>query len=107
MHIEDNKDTQEIIRTLLEKYARVSTANNLNEAQEMLKKDKYNLIILDLFLPDGNGADILPLISKYHAPVLVFSDTKINEDCSKYVSQALLKSNSSNEILVNTIQNLL
>ncbi|MCW8417466.1 response regulator [Fluoribacter dumoffii] len=107
LHIEDNKDTQEIIRTLLEKYARVSTANNLNEAQEMLKKDKYNLIILDLFLPDGNGADILPLISKYHAPVLVFSDTKINEDCSKYVSQALLKSNSSNEILVNTIQNLL
>jgi signal transduction histidine kinase/NO-binding membrane sensor protein with MHYT domain/DNA-binding response OmpR family regulator len=107
LHIEDNKDTQEIVETLLEKHANISTANNLHEAKEMLEKDKYNLVILDLLLPDGNGAEILPLISKYHAPVVVFSDTKLNEDFSKFVSQALLKSSSSNEILLNTIKNLL
>ncbi|MCE0722438.1 MHYT domain-containing protein [Legionella resiliens] len=107
LHVEDNKDTQAIVGTLLEKHAIISNANNLHEAKEMLEKDKYNLIILDLLLPDGNGAEILPLISKYHAPVVVFSDTKLNEDYSKFVSQALLKSNSSNEILLNTIKNLL
>ncbi|QMT59020.1 MHYT domain-containing protein [Legionella sp. PC997] len=107
LHIEDNKDTQEIVETLLEKHANISTANNLQEAKQMLEKDKYSLVILDLLLPDGNGAEILPLISKYHAPVVVFSDTKLNEDFSKFVSQALLKSNSSNEILLNTIKNLL
>lgn len=107
LHVEDNKDTQKILEVLLEKHANVTTANNLHEAKKMLEKEKYNLVILDLLLPDGNGADILPLISKYHAPVLVFSDTKLNEDYSKYVSQALLKSSSSNEILLNTIQNLI
>ncbi|KTD14578.1 sensory box histidine kinase/response regulator [Legionella gratiana] len=107
LHVEDNKDTQEIVEALLEKHAKVSTANNLKEAKELLKKDKYNLIILDLLLPDGNGIEILPTISKYHAPVLVFSDTKLNKDYSKFVSQALLKSNSSNEILLNTIKKLL
>lgn len=107
LHVEDNKDTQEIIEVLLEKHAKVSTANNLNEAKEMLQKNKYNLIILDLLLPDGNGIEILPTISKYHAPVLVFSETKLNKDYSKFVSQALLKSNSSNEILLNTIKSLL
>ena len=107
LHVEDNKDTQKILEMLLEKHARVSTANNLHEAKKMLEKEKYNLVILDLLLPDGNGADILPLISKYHAPVLVFSDTQLNEDYSKYVSQALLKSSSSNDILLNTIKNLL
>ncbi len=107
LHVEDNKDTQEIVEALLEKHAKVTTANNLKEAKEMLKKDKYNLIILDLLLPDGNGIEILPMISKYHAPVLVFSDTNLNKDYSRFVSQALLKSNSSNEILLNTIKKLL
>ncbi len=107
LHVEDNKDTQEIVEALLEKYAKVTTANNLKEAKEMLKKDKYNLVILDLLLPDGNGLEILPMISKYHAPVLVFSDTNLNQDYSKFVSQALLKSNSSNEILLDTIKKLL
>ncbi len=107
LHIEDNKDTQEIVEVLLEKHAKVTTANNLKEAKEMLKKDKYNLIILDLLLPDGNGIEILPMISKYHAPVLVFSDTNLNKDYSKFVSQALLKSSSSNENLLNTIKKLL
>ncbi|MGL5743036.1 MAG: response regulator [Legionella sp.] len=92
---------------LLEKHAVVSTANNFHEAKEMLAKNKYNLIILDLLLPDGNGIEILPLISKYHAPVLVFSATDLNKDYSKYVSQALSKSSSSNEILLNTIRRLL
>lgn len=38
LHVEDNKDTQEIVEALLEKYAKVTTANNLKEAKEMLKK---------------------------------------------------------------------
>lgn len=107
LHVEDNKDTQEIVEVLLEKHATVSTANNLHEAREMLEKNKYSLIILDLLLPDGNGVEILPLLSKYHSPVLVYSETKLNEQYSKFVSQALLKSTSSNETLLNAINNLL
>jgi NO-binding membrane sensor protein with MHYT domain/signal transduction histidine kinase/DNA-binding response OmpR family regulator len=107
LHVEDNKDTQEIVEVLLGKHATVSTANNLHEAREMLEKDKYNLVILDLLLPDGNGIEILPLLSKHHSPVLVYSETKLNEQYSKFVSQALLKSNSSNETLLNAIKNLL
>lgn len=107
LHIEDNKDTQNIVELLLEKHAIISTANNLTEAKALLEHNSYHLVILDLLLPDGNGMDILPLLSKYHAPVLVFSEMELNKDYSKFVSQALLKSNSSNEILLNTIKTLL
>lgn len=107
LHIEDNKDTQHIVSTLLESHASVSVAGSLYQAKEMLEKSNYDLIILDLVLPDGNGAEILPLLVQYHVPVLVFSDMQFNKDYSHYVSEVLMKSSSSNEMLLDTIKNLL
>lgn len=107
LHIEDNKDTQHVVGALLEEYAQVSSAANLHQAKAMLTTNTYDLIILDLLLPDGNGIEILPLLAQHQSPVLVFSDMQLNDKYAKYVSQALIKSNSSNEILLNTIIHLL
>ncbi len=107
LHIEDNIDVQHVVGTLLEQHACVTTANNLYQAKNMLENNNYDLIILDLLLPDGNGIEILPLLAQNKSPVLVFSDIKLNDDYAKYVSQALIKSNSSNEILLNNIMHLL
>ena len=73
----------------------------------MLEKSDYDLVILDLLLPDGNGSEILPLLAKHRVPVIVFSNTHLNENFAQYVSKALVKSNSTNETLLNTIMNLL
>jgi len=107
LHIEDNVDMQHVVGILLEKQAIVDTANTLQKAKEMLEEKNYDLVILDLVLPDGNGIEILPLLAKYRYPVLVFSNMQLNDDYAKYVSQALIKSNSSNDMLLNTITNLL
>lgn len=107
LHIEDNVDMQHVVSAILEKHASVITANNLVQAKKLLETNKYDLIILDLLLPDGNGIEILPLLSQYKIPVLVFSDMQLNDDYAKFVSQALIKSNSSNETLLNTIMNLI
>ncbi|CEG56918.1 MHYT domain-containing protein [Legionella fallonii] len=107
LHIEDNEDTQIVVATLLEDEANVLTVNSIQQAKEMLAQQKFDLFILDLMLPDGNGIEILPLLAQYHSPVLVFSDMKFNEDYAKYISQALMKSTSTNEMLLNTIMHLL
>ncbi|MDP3267889.1 MAG: MHYT domain-containing protein [Legionella sp.] len=107
LHIEDNVDTQHVVSVLLEQYAKVSIASTLHEAKEMLEKKQYDLIILDLLLPDGNGIEILPLLALHKVPVLVFSNMQLSNDYEKFVSQSLIKSNSSNETLVNTIVHLL
>lgn len=107
LHIEDNTDIQQVVGMMLDQYAIVSTANNLHQARDMLEKNCYDLFILDLVLPDGNGIDILPLLAQYHSPVLVFSDMQLNKQHAHYVSQALMKSSSSNETLLNTILHLL
>ncbi|MFA5960942.1 MAG: MHYT domain-containing protein [Tatlockia sp.] len=107
LHIEDNVDTQHIVGTLLEKYAEVESASSLEKAKSMLEHGAYDLIILDLLLPDGNGIEILPFLAKYKLPVLVFSNTELNKEYSQYVSHALLKSSSSNEMLLQSIMALL
>ncbi len=38
-------------------------ANNLEEADILFKNDRFDLILLDLELPDGNGLDLMPAIS--------------------------------------------
>ncbi|MDA9271812.1 ATP-binding protein [bacterium] len=107
LHIEDNADMQHVVGVLLEKFAVVNTANTLQQAKEKLAEKDYDLVILDLVLPDGNGIEILPLLAKYRLPVLVFSNMKLNDEYAKYVSQSLIKSKSSNETLLNTIKSLL
>ena len=97
LHIEDNVDMQDVVGILLEKRAIVDAANTLQQAKKMLEEKNYDLVILDLLLPDGNGIEILPLLAKYRVPVLVFSNMQLNDDYAKFVSQALIKSNSSNE----------
>lgn len=107
LHVEDNPDTQHVVKLLLEKHANLYSADNLQKAKEMLTKRSYDLIILDLMLPDGNGVELLPLLAEYKTPVLVFSDMQLSNQYAQYVSQALIKSNSTNEKLLNTIIKLI
>ncbi|STY31308.1 sensory box histidine kinase/response regulator [Legionella wadsworthii] len=107
LHIEDNIEQQHILSVLLNNNANITTANNLRQAKDLLQQQRYDLVILDLLLPDGNGMEILPWLAKYHFPVLVLSNLELSQEYSKYVSQALIKSKSSNEVLLKTITNLL
>ena len=40
----------------------VSIANTLNESRNLIRTNEYDLVLLDLDLPDGNGLDELPHI---------------------------------------------
>ena len=50
-------------------------AENGKQVFDLLKKNEYDLLILDLSLPDMNGAEILKKLkhSKYKIPVLILS----------------------------------
>lgn len=107
LHIEDNPDQQHVISLLLKEQAEVTTASNLQQAKDQLNQQRFDLVILDLLLPDGNGMEILPWLAKYQFPVLVLSNLELSQNYAKYVSDVLVKSRSSNELLLKTITNLL
>lgn len=55
--VEDAKDYQILVKETLSKIATVRIASTLQEARSELSREKFDLMILDLQLPDGNGME--------------------------------------------------
>ena len=76
LFIEDNLRLSELIEKNLETdMFIVDVANTLEDAQNNLASYNYDLIILDLNLPDGSGEDFLIKIrkKKYKIPVIILT----------------------------------
>ncbi|MDP4029122.1 MAG: PAS domain S-box protein [Gallionella sp.] len=109
LHIEDDPDVFHVVSEVASKMADMEQARNLAEARQMLAKCHYDLVILDLELPDGSGKELLPLLKGAlpPIPVLVFSAYEIGQAEAKEVSAALVKSRTDNEQLRTTIKRLI
>ena len=56
--------TKSIAETLRLKRYSVSTAESLAKAERLLKRDTFDLVLLDVNLPDGKGTDLLERLSR-------------------------------------------
>lgn len=110
LHVEDDLDLNRILRSLLPKDIEVTSALNLQDAREALTNDQFDLIVLDVILPDGSGLDLLPILhSEKHAntPTLLFSGQDVDRQVSHQVAGALVKSRTSNSELLTMINSLI
>lgn len=77
--IDDEKELTDIVTELLKRdhYAQVDIAGSCSEAKEKLQKQHYDLILLDVMLPDGNGFEFYAQMKEtgclYDAPVIFLS----------------------------------
>ena len=87
--IEDSKIINNIIKKELTKLGfNISQAFTLQEAKENIQEKKFQLIILDLHLPDGEGSELIANIqslTKTKVVVLTSSqDTELREELFQY-----------------------
>lgn len=108
LHVEDDADILQVVATLLSGQALVVPAHNLAEAREKLDRQHFDLVILDISLPDGSGLDLLPLLSASMPamPALIFSAQEVESGMAHEITSALVKSRTSNEKLLETIRTL-
>ncbi len=108
LHIEDNSDLIEMMSGLLANKAVVIHAESVQSAKEKIASETFDLIILDIGLPDGSGLDLIPLINekKPLVPIIIFSAQVVEADIINQVDAALVKSKISNEELVDVIKKL-
>jgi len=108
LHVEDDPDVRHIVASLCAESVEFEWAANFQEAAELLSTRTYDLVILDLELPDRSGWDLVPLIDKLvpRPHVLVFSGVELSPAESGRVTAALVKSHVSNPELLNVIQTL-
>ena len=107
LHVEDDQLTSLFVKDLLAGEAEVVSAASIEQTVEKLKYRKFDLVVLDLLLPDGNSEKIIPLIKSYNVPIIVYSAMELDKDLTKVVEHILLKSDTSNEKLLHLIKLIL
>lgn len=106
LHVEDDPDITAIVNSLLDNDFNVTSASSLQQAKNMLKDNSYDLVLLDIGLPDGSGLDILPLLQddEHQIPVVIFSAQDAPEGTASKMVVTLVKSKTNNEHLMKQIK---
>jgi class 3 adenylate cyclase len=89
--VDDNDDNRYTLQLLLESdgHERIASASGGYEAIDLLNKKKFNLVLLDLMMPDLNGDEVLKIIKgnpdTRDIPVVMISADSDTEKVSKCI----------------------
>jgi DNA-binding response OmpR family regulator len=106
LHVEDDSDLVQIVGRQIGNEVSFVSAGSLAAARQLLGKERFDLVILDLVLPDGHGEDLLPLMINPDGapiPVIIFSATEVPVEIGERVEAVLIKSRSSDQMLTEAI----
>ena len=84
----------------------VYAAKTFGEAERRLANERFDLVILDLMLPDGVVEDLLPRLKgpgRSPTPVIVFYSKEVSRETADGIRAALVKSQTSNDALLQVI----
>ena len=110
--IEDQELQSEIVKAqLTSRGIEVSQAFDGQQAMELLEKQSFDCIILDLNLPDISGMELLDKIKNIpelaHIPVVINTAMELDQEkmtqIMRYSEAMVLKSNKSNERLMDEV----
>jgi PAS domain S-box-containing protein len=107
LHVEDDIDVITVVSTIVGDFGEIIPATSTRKAKELLKKLDFDMVILDLMLPDGAGEELLPWLRRSDdsmIPVIVFSAREIQTEVAESVTAALIKSQTSNASLLHVIR---
>lgn len=103
LHVEDDLDVVQVTKALLEEDADYTYAATLAAARSELAHGRFDLLLLDLTLPDGFGLELLSAISP-ETQVIVFSGQDPGAALKRHLTVSLTKATTSNERLLATIR---
>ncbi len=111
LHVEDDPDLRHLAALSLGDAAEVVAAPDLATALKALAADgdAFDLVILDIDLPDGSGLDLLPLLrlpGGISAKVVIYSAYEPDAEAARGVAAVLAKSRVSVADLASTVRQL-
>ena len=105
LHVEDDPDITTIVSSLLSGDYQVQQASTLAQARQLIDKENFDLVLLDVGLPDGSGLDLLKELKTNgnSIPVVIFSAQDIPKNVANQVMATLTKSKTNNDKLIEQI----
>lgn len=110
LHVEDDEGIAGVVGELLEETADVMPAGTLAEARALLAVEPFDLVLLDLGLPDGSGAELLAGLRNADGrsiPVVIFSAQEAAPAVTAQVDAALVKLRTPDRDLVEVVRSAL
>jgi CheY-like chemotaxis protein len=113
--VEDNRETQLIIKALLRNKYYTQVVDNVTDAISHLSKTDFDLVLLDLNLNgDGNGKTLLMKIRKdeksHLIPVIIITAYDLKPEDEKYFSEnanGYIPKPFNKKVLLQTVEKLL
>jgi DNA-binding response OmpR family regulator len=106
LHVEDDPALRSELAQIVAGFAFVDSASRLQDAREKLRRERYDLLVLDLVLPDGDGMELVNDPPAGLPPILVYSRHALSPDRSLHIAAALLKRDTTPEKLEQVIRML-
>ncbi|UNG18615.1 ATP-binding protein [Stutzerimonas zhaodongensis] len=110
LHVEDDEDLRTLLARLVEPLEiDLLGAPTLSEARQLIDEQRFDLAIIDLMLPDGDGSELFDQLAQSvpPPPVIIFSalDSPVHD--SRLALRQLVKSRHGGDELAALIQQLL
>lgn len=107
LYVEDDVSLGLLLTEMLKDSATLQVETTCKAGLRAIEQDHFDLVILDIELPDGSGLDLIPSINALlpkPPPIMVFSAQEIPQEYSGIVSDSVVKANVNNESLVRSIK---
>ncbi|MDZ4263042.1 MAG: response regulator, partial [Pseudomonadota bacterium] len=106
LHVEDDLDIATIVDTLLGDEYQVVHATTLKQARQWVSTEAFDLVLLDIGLPDGSGLELISTLNSQErqTPVIIFSAQDAPPAIAAQVRGVLIKSQTDNEKLMQQIK---
>jgi DNA-binding response OmpR family regulator len=106
LHVEDDPDIISLVQVMLDDTWEVIPAMSIYEGRNRLADEHFDLVLLDLNLPDGSGLDLLPDIRALKYPVAIFSEKELSDSAFDAFDATLVKSKTTRAGLLKTLLDL-
>lgn len=108
LHVEDDVEFSKLIKLQIRKWANVDHAYDLAQANTKIRENHYDLILLDLFLPDGRGEALWESLHLAQAdvPIVILSGHEVPIKLANNVAAVLFKDETTLPKVVSTLQHI-
>ena len=109
LHVEDDADQAALVRSRYSERVQLTTAPSVAIALALLEKQRFDLVILDLMLPDGTGYELLPVLHTRSplTPVVIFSAHDAKPYATRQIVAVLAKTGDTGPDLADLMRAVL
>ena len=108
LHVEDDPDIVSLVATALRPRAELVSAGTLAEARRTLARADFDVVLLDIGLPDGSGLTLFEtldaMVDRPRPAVILFSAQEPHPDQRDEMAAVLVKSQASLDRLTELIE---